>query len=62
MKPDVIIGCESKITEKVYNAEVIPLGYQEDVFRKDRTDRGGGVFLAFKDGHVVTQVQGVDTD
>ena len=55
-RPDVIIACETKITDKVYNAEVIPIGYQKDVFRKNRSDRGGGVLLAFREGFVVSKV------
>ena len=35
-----------------------PLGYQKNVLRKDRTDRGGGVFLAFKEGYVISRVEG----
>jgi len=57
-QPDVIFGCETKITDKVHNTEILPPGYQTNVFRKDRTDRGGGVLLAFKDGYVVSQVEG----
>lgn len=57
IKPDVIIGCETKITEKVNNAEILPPDYQSTVLRKDRTDSGGGVLLAFKEGYVVTPVK-----
>ncbi len=62
IQPDVIMGCESKISDKVSNTELFPPGYQKDVFRKDRNDRGGGVFLAFKDGYVVSQIENSDTD
>ena len=60
--PDVIIGCESKVLDKVTNAEVLPPGYQKDVFRKDRDDRGGGIFLAFREGYVVSQIENSNSE
>ncbi len=62
VKPDVIIGSESKLSKDIKNAEVFPPGYQKDVIRKDRNERGGGVFLAFRDGYVVSQIEGSDTN
>ena len=62
IKPDVIMGCESKLTDKVHNAEFLPPGYQKEVYCKDRTDHGGGVFLAFKDGYVTSQVANIETN
>ena len=53
---------ESKLSDKVCNAEVFPPGYQSNVFRKDRNDHGGRVFLAFKDGYVVTPLKETDPD
>lgn len=57
IKPDVIIACESKLSDKVLNSEFLPKAYQQDVFRKDRSDHGGGVFLAFREGHSVSEVK-----
>lgn len=54
--PDVIIGCESKLSDKIKNSEVFPREYQTNIIRKDRNDHGGGVFMAFKDGFSVTEV------
>lgn len=62
VKPDVIVGCESKISSDITSAEVFPPGYQKNVLRKDRTDRGGGVFLAFKEGYVISRVEGSTTN
>ena len=41
-KPDIIFGCESKIDENIPTYSVFPGTYE--VYRKDRTANGGGVF------------------
>ena len=45
IKPDVIIGCESKIIETTLTSEVFPENYRKNTFRKDRDLNGGGVLL-----------------
>ena len=43
-KPDVIFGCESWLNSSIGNSEIFSSEFQ--VFRKDRKDGYGGVFLA----------------
>ena len=46
IKPDIIIGTESKLGPDVLDSEVFPEWYVP--YRKDRKRGGGGVFLAIK--------------
>ena len=43
---DVICGCESHLSSHYYTAEIFPETY--NVFRKDHTEGGGGVFVCVK--------------
>ena len=47
-KPDIIFGCESKLDENTASYSVFSEEYE--VYRKDRTVNGGGVFLAVRNG------------
>ena len=42
--PDIIFGCESWLSPIILNAEVLPAGY--NIYRHDRQDGYGGVFIA----------------
>ena len=52
--PDVLFLCETKIDDKISNAEFIPPGYKR--FRKDRNRDGGGVMVMVKDCYQATSV------
>ena len=56
-KPDIIMGQESKLDQNYKDSEVFPTGYL--VKRKDRNAHGGGVFIAYRDNMIVTEVKGV---
>ena len=43
-QPDVVLGCESKIDSSISTYSVFPDRYE--VFRKDRSCHGGGVFIS----------------
>lgn len=45
--PDLIIGCESKLDQSIPTYSIFPEDY--NVIRKDRTQSGGGVFIAIKE-------------
>jgi exonuclease III len=49
LKPDIILGCESWLSNEHSNSEIFPEGYQTNVFRRDRNRNGGGVFIAVHD-------------
>jgi len=51
-----------RISSNMNNAKLYPPGYHHDVLRKERTYTCGGVFLAFKDAYVVSQVESNDTN
>jgi len=51
--PDIICGCESHLDSQYYSAEIFCSTYT--VFRKDREEGGGGVFLCIRDGLSVTE-------
>ena len=46
-KPDIVLGCESKVCNSICSYEFIPKDYA--VFRKDRNVHGDGVFVATSD-------------
>ena len=58
--PDIIIGCESQIDNSYSSAEVFPPGYC--VFRKDRCEGAGGVFICIKENLSVSTISSLDTD
>ena len=58
--PNVIVGCESHLDDSFTSAETFPKGFQ--VYRKDRSIGGGGVFLAAKDTLAVTELTTLDVD
>jgi len=51
--PDVICGCESHLDSQYYTFEIFPSNYT--VFRKDRIEGGGGVFLCVRETLNVTE-------
>jgi hypothetical protein len=58
--PDVILGCESKIDQTFATYEVFPENYT--VYRKDRTEHGGGVFIATRDSLITSSEPSFDED
>ena len=61
LQPDVIIGCETKITNNIFTSEIPPPQYVANTYRNDRTSHGGGVLMAIRDGYVVNKVD-IDAD
>ena len=59
-KPDVILGCESKLDEGTPTYSVFPSNYT--VFRKDRNDHGGGVFVAVHESLILTNCPEFDSN
>ena len=45
-QPDIIVGCESKIDPTMPSGSIFRDRFE--VFRKDRTATGGGVFIAIR--------------
>ena len=56
-KPDIIMGQESKLDDTYSDAEVFPDGFL--VKRLDRNRYGGGVFIAYRDNLVVSELKNV---
>ena len=54
--PDVVIGTESWLKEDINNAEVFRTDFT--TYRRDRTARGGGVFIYVKNNHCFYGVMG----
>ena len=44
-KPDIVLGCESKLDSTIPSYSVFPSTY--DILRKDRTSHGGEFLLVF---------------
>ncbi len=59
-KPDVIFGCESKLDEGTPTYSIFSDEYE--VYRKDRTAHGGGVFVAVKNNIVAVDRPEFDSD
>jgi hypothetical protein len=58
--PDIIFGCESKLDEGTPTYSIFSENYE--VYRKDRTANGGGVFLAIRSDIVVVDRPEFDSD
>ena len=58
-KPDIIVGCESHLDNSYNSSEIFPVGF--NIYRKDRTAGGGGVFLGIKDVLVTMEEPTLDT-
>lgn len=59
-RPDIIMGCESKIDNKMHTYSLFPDNYT--VYRKDRNANGGGVFVATKDTLISDNLPNLDSD
>ena len=59
-KPDIILGCESKLRNSMCTYELFPMKYI--VFRKDRNVNGGGVFVATSDRTISSEIHDINTD
>ena len=53
-KPDIVMGTESHLDGTINTSEVFPVTYK--VQRKDRNMYGGGVFIAYKEDIVASEV------
>ena len=54
-QPNIIFGSETWLSPNINSSEFFPPGYT--LFRKDRSDGYGGVFLAFKESLTVAEYQ-----
>ena len=52
-KPDIVLGCESKLDSTIPTYSVFPSTY--DIFRKDWTLHGGGVFIGVRNDIIATE-------
>ena len=60
LKPDIVLGCESKLFNLSYSYEFFPKNYT--VFRKDLNISGGGVFVATSDRIISYVIPVIDAD
>ena len=61
VKPDIIVGTESWLTSDITNSEIFPKDLYT-IYRKDRTGRKGGVFLAISIDILSLEQPELDTD
>ena len=59
-RPDIVLGCESKLCNSMCSYEFFPKNYI--VFRTDRNVNGGGVFVATSDRIISYEILVLDTD
>ena len=58
-KPDIVLGCESKLCNSMCSYEFFPKNYT--IFRKDRNINGGGVFVATSDRIISYEIPDMNT-
>ena len=58
--PDIRLGCESKIDGTMISYSLFPDNFT--VYRKDRDQHGGGVFVATKDKLIAVDMPNLDSD
>jgi len=56
IKPDIIIGSESWLAPKYANSEIFQEGFNGMVYRKDRKQNGGGIFISVRDGCTTSKI------
>ena len=54
--PDIVLATESHLDKNINDAEIFPPDSGYKILRKDRTKHGGGVFIAYKENLVVTNM------
>lgn len=59
-QPDVILGCETKIDPSVSTYSIFPDTYE--IYRKDRSLSGGGVFIAVRKSLIALEESLFDTN
>ena len=59
-EPDIVLGCESKIDSTIPTYSIFPDTYE--IFRKDRTLNGGGVFIAIRNDLAAVHEHRLDSD
>ena len=59
-RPDIILGCESKLDDTCPTYSVFPSSY--NVFRQGRNEHGGGVFVAVHNSLIVSNCPEFDTE
>ena len=59
-EPDIILGCKSKLDSSIPSYLVFP--DTNEIFRKDRTRFGGGVFVAVRNEHAAVEERHLDVD
>ena len=59
-KPDIVLGCESKLCNSMFTYEFIPKNHT--VFHKDRNVIGGWMFVATSDRITSYEIPDLDTD
>ena len=58
--PDIILGCESKLSPEMPTYSIFPENY--NIRRKDRDKNGGGVFIAIKENLIAVDKPEFDID
>ena len=46
LKPDIIVGTETWLSDSIKNSEIIPDNMNFTIYRRDREDSYGGVMIA----------------
>ena len=59
-KPNIVLGCESKLCISMCGYEFFPMNYT--IFRIDRNVNGGGVLVATSDKIISYEIPDLDTD
>ena len=59
-KPDIFLGCESKLCNSMCSYEFFPMNYT--IFHKDLNVIRGGVFVATSDRIISYEIPDLDTD
>ena len=62
VKPDIVVGSETWLNSEVYDAEIVPedLGYE--LFRRDRSSRGGGVLILVSRIYIAHREEKMESD
>ena len=61
-KPNVICATETHLNSSISSSEMLPPDFCDNVFRKDRIERGGGVLIAVHNSIVASEELSLDSN
>ena len=60
--PDIVIGSETWLNSDINNAEIVPDDMGFEIFRQDKSSRGGGILILVSKRYIAHRVEQFETE